>query len=117
MSLSLRRTGTANLPANPLFPGSRPAGAQPALPRVGRRTVVIDPGHGGRDPGAIGIGGLRETDVVLDISREVERILKRQGVTVHMTRRTEREVGLAPRVAFAERRRAECVCQYPCQCH
>ena len=35
----------------------------------GRYTIVIDLGHGGPDPGAVGIGGLRETDVVLDVSR------------------------------------------------
>ena len=36
-----------------------------------RYRIVIDPGHGGPDPGAIGIGGLRETDVVLDVSLQV----------------------------------------------
>jgi N-acetylmuramoyl-L-alanine amidase len=54
---------------------------QPTLPRPnGRRVVVIDPGHGGTDPGAVGIGGLRETNIVLPISLEVMRLLQQQGL-------------------------------------
>ena len=45
----------------------------PVVPR-GRFKVVIDPGHGGPDPGAIGIGGLRETDVVLDICLQIQML-------------------------------------------
>ena len=81
--------------------------AQGPLPRVNRRIVVIDPGHGGRDPGAVGIQGLRETHVVLDISLEVSRILQRQGATVYLTRTREVEIDLAPRVALAQRARAD----------
>ena len=36
-------------------------------------SVVIDPGHGGPDPGAIGIGGIRESDVVLEVSKIIEK--------------------------------------------
>jgi N-acetylmuramoyl-L-alanine amidase len=85
---------------SPSFPGNPDA----PLPRVsGRQVVVIDPGHGGPDPGAIGIGGVRETDVVLDIGLEVSRILQRQGVVVYLTRTDERDVDLPPRVSLAER--------------
>jgi N-acetylmuramoyl-L-alanine amidase len=73
----------------------------------GRRIVVIDPGHGGRDPGAIGIGGLREKDIVMEISQEVSRLLQQQGVLVQMTRNDDRELDLAPRVAVAERANAD----------
>lgn len=38
------------------------------------KTIVIDPGHGGKDTGAIGIGGLKEKDVVLDVSKRVETL-------------------------------------------
>ncbi|MEO0377445.1 MAG: N-acetylmuramoyl-L-alanine amidase [Cyanobacteria bacterium P01_A01_bin.17] len=68
-----------------------------------RATVVIDPGHGGRDPGAIGIGGLKEVQVVLPISQEVERILRAKGVNVIMTRSTDQYVSLQGRVGIAER--------------
>ena len=45
-------------------------------------SVVIDPGHGGPDPGAIGIGGIRETDVVLEVSKIVKDLLSEKGVKV-----------------------------------
>lgn len=93
----------------PLTPNLTPI-PQPTvvgLPPLTRpAVVVIDPGHGGRDPGAIGIGGIRETDIVLDISTQVTRLLQAQGVQVVMTRQDDREVDLAPRVAIAQRSRA-----------
>jgi N-acetylmuramoyl-L-alanine amidase len=72
----------------------------PVVPR-GRFKVVIDPGHGGPDPGAVGIGGLRETDVVLDVSLQVARLLQARGVQVVMTRTSEVDVDLPPRVSLA----------------
>lgn len=96
----------------------RPGAATAATPPVlnptpaplptpsGRAIVVIDPGHGGPDVGAVGIGGLRETNVVLDISLEVSRLLQQQGVIVYLTRTDERDVDLPPRVALAERVKA-----------
>ncbi|HEY9814293.1 MAG TPA: N-acetylmuramoyl-L-alanine amidase, partial [Candidatus Obscuribacterales bacterium] len=72
-----------------------------------RSLVVIDPGHGGRDPGAVGIDGLREKDVVLPISLQVASLLEQQGVQTQMTRSDDRELDLAPRVASAERANAD----------
>ncbi|MFM7087424.1 MAG: N-acetylmuramoyl-L-alanine amidase [Cyanobium sp.] len=72
----------------------------PAVPR-GRFRVVIDPGHGGPDPGAVGIGGLRETDVVLDVSLQVAQLLEARGVSVQLTRTSEVDLDLPPRVALA----------------
>ena len=63
--------------------------------------VVIDPGHGGPDPGAIGIGGIRETDVVLEVSKIVKDLLSDKGVKVRLTRRNEVDLDLPPRVSFA----------------
>ena len=63
--------------------------------------VVIDPGHGGPDPGAIGIGGIRETDVVLEVSKLVKKLLSEKGVKVMLTRKNEVELDLPPRVSFA----------------
>ena len=63
--------------------------------------VVIDPGHGGPDPGAIGIGGIRETDVVLEVSKLVKELLSEKGVKVRLTRKNEVELDLPPRVSFA----------------
>jgi N-acetylmuramoyl-L-alanine amidase len=63
--------------------------------------VAIDPGHGGRDPGAIGPTGLREADVVLDIALRVRDMLTRDGVRVVMLRESDVTVELLdrPRVA------------------
>ena len=79
------------------------------LPNVERNKfyVVVDPGHGGPDSGAIGIGGLRETDVVLDVSKTVEKLLLEKGVNVRLTRRNEVDLDLPPRVAIANRTRAD----------
>ena len=57
------------------------------LPEVKRNKfeVVIDPGHGGPDPGAIGIGGIRETDVVLEVSKIVKNLLSEKGIKVRLT--------------------------------
>jgi N-acetylmuramoyl-L-alanine amidase len=76
------------------------AASLPDVPR-GRYTVVIDPGHGGPDPGAVGINGLRETDVVLDVALQVAQLLQNKGVRVLLTRTTEVDVDLPPRVALA----------------
>jgi len=97
-----------------LFPASSfPTSSAPLSPSglpvvpVGRYKVVIDPGHGGPDPGAVGIGGLRETDVVLDVCLQVARLLQARGVQVLMTRTTEVDVDLPPRVALANSSRAD----------
>jgi N-acetylmuramoyl-L-alanine amidase len=90
-------------PRPALFPtavGPLSADGLPLVPR-GRFKVVIDPGHGGPDPGAVGIAGLRETDVVLDVSLQLARLLQSRGVEVLLTRTTEVDVDLPPRVALA----------------
>ena len=75
------------------------------LPQISnsRRVVVIDPGHGGRDPGAVGIGGIQEKDIVLDISFQVARLLEQQGVQAVLSRTDDSEIDLEPRVSLAER--------------
>ncbi len=65
-------------------------------------TVVVDPGHGGRDPGATGIGGLREKDVNLAISKKLAQRLEEHGFEVVLTRRDDRALTLEERTAIAE---------------
>ncbi len=79
------------------------------LPRVpnGRVIVMVDPGHGGPDPGAIGIGGLREKEIVMSISQQVASLLDRQGVQAVLTRTGDYDLDLQPRVAMAERMNAD----------
>jgi len=63
--------------------------------------VALDPGHGGRDPGAIGPSGLREADVVLDIAQRVRDLLVRDGVRVLMVRDADITVELDDRTRLA----------------
>jgi N-acetylmuramoyl-L-alanine amidase len=71
-----------------------------------RRAVVIDPGHGGADSGAIGPTGLRECDVTLDIARRVQEILDGRGVPVVLTRTADTAVALEDRSDIARREHA-----------
>ncbi len=79
------------------------------LPKVKQNkfSVVIDPGHGGPDPGAIGIGGIRESDVVLEVSKIVKKLLAEKGVKVRLTRKNEVDLDLPPRVSFANKTDAD----------
>ncbi len=69
---------------------------------IGIRRVVIDAGHGGKDPGAIGPGGLREKDVVLDIAKRLGKILRKdKGLEVIYTRDKDLFVPLNERTEIA----------------
>ena len=91
--------GAAPLPQNdePLLPPGfakapkdRTVADIPSMPaKSDRPRIIIDPGHGGEDPGTIGIGGFREKDLVLPISLDVAEILRKQNVEVVMTRDTD----------------------------
>ncbi|MDY6853525.1 MAG: N-acetylmuramoyl-L-alanine amidase [Thermodesulfobacteriota bacterium] len=75
---------------------------------LGIGKIVIDPGHGGRDPGAIGPTGLKEKDVVLNIAKKLESVIKeRLGCEVVLTRRDDRFVPLEERTAIAITRKAD----------
>jgi N-acetylmuramoyl-L-alanine amidase len=94
--------------ANPeTFSWPRPGGVASPRRRLpadirGVRTVVIDPGHGGRDPGATGLGGVREKDVNLRLSRLLEERLLERGFDVVLTRDSDRSLDLEERTAIAE---------------
>ncbi len=75
--------------------------------RKGKIVVIIDPGHGGKDSGAIGIGGVLEKDVILPISKRITEVLERNGIQVIMTRDSDYFVTLPGRVTMAERANAD----------
>ncbi|MEO1145499.1 MAG: N-acetylmuramoyl-L-alanine amidase [Cyanobacteria bacterium J06638_22] len=77
---------------------STPGGSSPETMLL----IVIDPGHGGRDPGAIGINSLKEADVNLAIALETVRILGSLNLRVVLTRNDDRTLSLEDRVAIAE---------------
>jgi N-acetylmuramoyl-L-alanine amidase len=74
-----------------------------SLPPLGsdRPRVVIDAGHGGDDPGAVGIDGLREKDIILSIAQDVEEILSKQDIDVVMTRDSDVFISLEGRTDLA----------------
>lgn len=63
--------------------------------------VVLDPGHGGKDAGAMGPGGLREADVTLAVALSVRELLRMPQLDVRLTRETDRYVGLGVRAEMA----------------
>ncbi len=84
--------------------------ARPAI-RAGnatQRVIVIDPGHGGRDPGAIGVTGVYEKTVALKMAEELRDLLENTGrYRVHMTRTGDSFITLPDRVAFARDHQAD----------
>jgi N-acetylmuramoyl-L-alanine amidase len=101
----------ATRPPEVTIPVSRPTVSRPAVkqdtstPSIrsnnGRVLVMLDPGHGGKDPGAIGLGGLREVDVILPVAKRVAELLEKQGIAVKMTRNSDYFVGLDERVTMS----------------
>lgn len=71
------------------------------------REVIIDAGHGGKDPGALGRRGTREKDIVLDVSRRLSRLLEREGIKVRMTRNKDEFISLQERTEIACRSDAD----------
>ena len=72
------------------------------------RTIIIDPGHGGKDPGTVGRRGLKEKNVVLDIARRLKRILNKEtNLKVYLTRNRDVFVPLRARASFAERKKGD----------
>ena len=73
---------------------------------LGVTRIVIDPGHGGHDPGARG-NGISEAALVLDVATRLEELLKKENVEVVLTRRTNAYVALEERTALANRSDAD----------
>lgn len=80
----------------------------PAAARDRRRLIVLDPGHGGQDPGAISASGRYEKEITLQVARTVAAKLRATGrYTVLLTRETDRFIRLPERVALARAKEAD----------
>jgi N-acetylmuramoyl-L-alanine amidase len=95
-------------PTNALQPSvAENASSEANTKLVGQKSdkilVTIDPGHGGKDSGAIGLDGLREVDVILPISLRVAKILQEKGVATQLTRDSDYFVGLDERVVMSRK--------------
>lgn len=96
------------IPFISLIPLGALAGTGPQARPDRHITIVLDPGHGGHDPGAVGRTGLTEKEVVLDIAFRTKAILTRQpGRTVLLTRTTDEFVPLPDRVRLAKKQEAD----------
>jgi N-acetylmuramoyl-L-alanine amidase len=71
------------------------------------KTVVIDPGHGGKDPGALSRYGTKEKNIVLDIAKRLKRNLEKEGLTVYLTRNRDKFIPLYKRPSFANDKNAD----------
>jgi N-acetylmuramoyl-L-alanine amidase len=119
LSLGLERTRSITPPiALPAIPRpnphplaspnitSNPPARNSRVPK-GRVVIVIDPGHGGKDSGALGIGGIQEKNIILPIGKRVAEILQQNGVQAMLTRDSDYFVTLQGRVDIAERANAD----------
>ena len=79
---------------------------RPVRDLVGRK-IMVDPGHGHPDPGALGVGPKPEKVVVLEISRKLRTLLEQRGATVIMTRDSDKIVDLDHRGVLADKQRVD----------
>ena len=70
-------------------------------------TIIIDPGHGGKDPGAISPWGLREKDINLKVAKILKKELEKKGLLVYLTRDKDKFLSLEERVKFAKEKEAD----------
>lgn len=93
---------------SPPLPGRKPTPNAPKMPPRAPAVVILDPGHGGRDPGAIGVTGTEEKDVTLSVCQSIRQALAgRSDIKVFLTRDRDSYIPLPSRVAFAHEKHAD----------
>jgi N-acetylmuramoyl-L-alanine amidase len=98
--LALASFAAQSAPQSNPAPSAQQA-APPSAPTPGSLVVVIDPAHGGADPGAHGSNGIAESDVVLAFARQMRAALQAQGVTAVLTRDSDTDPSFDDRSAIA----------------
>ena len=93
-------------PAAPASVINAPNGLEPSLFHLEVRSVVIDPGHGGADPGATA-SGVSEKDVTLDVARRLRDLLVAEKLAVSLTREADTTVSLRDRIVLANAKKAD----------
>lgn len=76
-------------------------------PVAKKHVIVIDAGHGGKDPGCIGRNGTREKDIVLSVAKKLKTKLDAAGFRTHLTRSTDVFLNLDTRASVAEKQHAD----------
>jgi N-acetylmuramoyl-L-alanine amidase len=97
-------TSPQAIPSAPTSSGVPSQAAVPA-PRLGLNIVVLDPAHGGTDPGARGTGGIRESEIVLGFAAQVRTALEAQGFQVMQTRQGNENPSFDDRSAIVNAQR------------
>lgn len=97
---------SAETTGKPVIPKQRKQIEKPFV-NLSNKTVVIDAGHGGKDPGTIGAYGYEEKTINFDVALQIAQILQEKGVRVIMTRRNDTFVELEERANIANRNWAD----------
>ena len=79
----------------------------PEIPAIAIKTIVLDPGHGGKDPGAISKRGIKEKHLNLKITKLLKKELERRGFRVYLTRSSDMFLTLQGRVEKAKQKNAD----------
>ena len=98
--------GTTGTTANDTYTTTS-ATATTAITAARKYVIVVDAGHGGKDPGCIGKGGTREKDIVLSVAKKLKNKLDANGFKTYLTRNGDKYLKLADRAAIAEKRKAD----------
>ncbi len=72
-----------------------------------KKIIILDPGHGGKDPGAIGRYGTKEKNIVLSVALRLKKMLEQNGYTVYMTRSSDRFIPLQERPRIANKKNGD----------
>ena len=114
-----KEAAKANIPPTPVIPKTLPS-SKPAIPtgkgdrtltrtlglKIGR--IVLDPGHGGHDMGTIGPGGMLEKDLVLQVAKDLQKMIEEKlGAEVVLTRTDDTFIPLEERTAIANQQQAD----------
>lgn len=76
--------------------------------------IIVDPGHGGHDPGAVGVGGGKESEIVFSIAKKYQSISPFFGIDTILTRFDDSFVSLSSRVAYANGLNPACFLSFHC---
>lgn len=90
--------------ARMVAPQKDPEPQEKFSPAKAKKLIIIDPGHGGQDPGALGVNGAYEKSIVLAVGLELKKQLEKSGYRVEMTRSTDVFIPLGERVRFARKK-------------
>ncbi len=107
-AISSSKTQSVSTASNEKKSSSWFSSSSSAKPQSRKKIIVLDPGHGGKDPGAIGAyGKIYEKNITLAMGKELKSQLEKKGYTVYLTRSTDIFIPLRQRVKIAQKYKAD----------